>query len=205
MDPDFLKHSVFFDECIFSLGPTENKKNCRICGSEVSQIVYEFPQSASTLMLWCAISKTKILSLFWGRNSYCREKRNVVTLFFVSQACKISVWHDFSTGGSLFALFEYSKIISSQWACKKMDGKGSSTFIVFSISWFDPWDFFIWSNIKDPVHRDFSENNTDLKAILCRAIISISEETPQKLFENFKNRVSFVLTQNYHNLKNVLK
>ena len=67
-DPDFLKKVIYSDECSFSLSGRVNKQNCRIWGTERPQEVYEVPQGARSVMVWCAISEKGVIGPYFFEN-----------------------------------------------------------------------------------------------------------------------------------------
>ena len=65
IDSDYLRNIIYSDKCSFSLSGGVNKQTCRIGGSERPQEVYEVPQGAELLMVWCAISERDIIGPYF--------------------------------------------------------------------------------------------------------------------------------------------
>lgn len=62
---------MFSDECIFRVNGCVNKQNVRICPKERPSQISEAPRNSPGVMVWCAISKEKIIGpLFFDKGSF---------------------------------------------------------------------------------------------------------------------------------------
>ena len=99
-DAGYLKRIIYSDECSFSLSGDVNKQNCRIWGTERPQEVYEVPQGAHSIMVWCAISSRGIIGPYFFENvSVTGESyKNMLRYFFFPKLRDYPPGRDFSTG-----------------------------------------------------------------------------------------------------------
>lgn len=67
-DGDYAGKIWYSDECSFSLAGAVNKQNCRVWGTERPPEVYEVPQGAESIMVWCAISEKGIIGPYFFEN-----------------------------------------------------------------------------------------------------------------------------------------
>ena len=56
---------MFSDECMFRVNGYVNKQNVRIWANERPSQVNEAPHNSPGIVIWCAISKTKIIGPFF--------------------------------------------------------------------------------------------------------------------------------------------
>ena len=72
---DYLRNIIFSDECSFSFYGVVNKQNCRTWGFERPQEVFEVPEGAQSLMVWCTISERGIFGPYLFENESITEER----------------------------------------------------------------------------------------------------------------------------------
>ena len=70
-DINNLERIFFSDECKFSLSWAVNKQNCRTCGTQRPNKVYETLFNSPYVLDWCAVSKNEVMG------PYCFENENV--------------------------------------------------------------------------------------------------------------------------------
>ena len=68
-NPQYLYRIVFSDEFLLYTIGTVNKHNARIWGTENSETVIEVPQLNEKVMVCCAMHKTKMIGLYFFRQS----------------------------------------------------------------------------------------------------------------------------------------
>lgn len=59
--PTFLKRFALSDDCSLPLHGEVEKQNCRNCGTQRPEIVYESPQTSPTLMDWGTSSENEVI------------------------------------------------------------------------------------------------------------------------------------------------
>jgi hypothetical protein len=203
---DYDSRLIFSDECSFSLSGGVNKQNCRIWGSERPQEVYESPQSAPSIMVWCAISKKGIIGPYFYENENVTGEtyKKMLRYYFFPKLRDYSSDVIFQQDGAA----PHFAVIVRQYLNYKLPGRWMGR--GGPISWparspdLTPCDFFLWGYIKDYVFSELPTSIVELKTKIRAAISSIDENTLEKVFKNFKFRLDFLLRQNGGHFENLL-
>ena len=193
----FLKQIVFSDECHFSLSGRVNKQNCRIWGTERPQVVYEAPQSAPSIMVWCAISEKEVIGPYFFENenvtgdTYKRMLRYYAFPRLRDYPESMIFQQDGAPPHFALTVRHYLDFkLPNRWI-----GRAGP------ISWparspdLTPCDYFLWGYIKDNTFRNLPGSLTELKTKIREVIGTITEEMLQNVFENMKTRLAFVICQ----------
>ena len=205
-DQDYLKKVIFSDECHFSLAGGVNKQNCRIWGTERPLEVYQVPQGAASIMVWCAMSEKGIIGPYFFENeSVTGEsyKRMLRYYFFP----KLRDYPDdtvFQQDGAPphFALpvRQYlNQKLGDRWI-----GRAGP------VSWpprspdLTPCDFFLWGYIKDRVFQTLPNTIAELKTKIRAAIQSITEDTLMKVVKNTEFRLQMLVRHQGGHFENLL-
>ena len=205
-DAGYLKRIIYSDECSFSLCGGVNKQNCRIWGTERPQEVYEVPQGADSIMVWCAISSRGIIRPYFFENvSVTGESyKKMLRYFFFPKLRDYPQDVIFQQDGApphfAIPVRQYlNQKLGNRWI-----GRGGP------VAWpprspdLTPCDFFLWGYIKDRVFSNLPSTISELKTRIRAVISSITEETLQKVVENTEFRMRLLLRQNGAHFENLL-
>ena len=205
-DPEFLNKIIFSDECSISLEGGVNKQNCRIWGSERPDTVYQSPQSAQSIMVWCALSKKEIIGPYFFENETVNQysyKRMLRYFFFP----KVRDYPDdimFQQDGAPPHFANSVRQYLDTKLPNRWIGRGGP------IPWparspdLTPCDYFLWGYVKDRVFQELPNSIPELKTKIRQAIATISQDTLLKVYQNLENRLSFVTRQNGDHFEHLL-
>lgn len=205
-DPEYLNRIIYSDECHILLAGGVNKQNYRIWGSQRPQEVYQAPQSAPSLMVWCAISKKGFIGPYFFENGNVTgaSYRSMLRYFFFPKLRDYPADYIFQQDGAPphFALpvRQYlDRKVPNRWI-----GRAGP------VSWparspdLTPCDFFLWGYIKDYVFSELPNTIPELKTKIRAAISTITEDTLTKVVKNTEFRLRFLLRQNGGHFEHLL-
>lgn len=193
----YLKRIVFSDECKFSLSGQVNKQNCRIWGSERPQQVYEAPNNAPSVMVWCALSKNEIIGpyFFENENVTGQSYKRMLRYYVFPRLRNYPEDMIFQQDGAP----PHYAVIVRQYLDQKLPNRWIGR--AGPIPWpprspdLTPCDYFLWGYLKDFVYRELPTSIEELKNKIRQAIQTIDEDTLKKVYKNMENRLCFVLRE----------
>lgn len=190
----YLAKIVFSDECIFRLNGFVNKQNVRIWGDERPNDVNEHTLHSPSVMVWCAISKDRVIGPYFFENGTVTGElyKNMLSQYAFPRFSRLRPDYIFMQDG---APPHYSNRVRAYLNNKRPGnwiGRGGP------VSWpprspdLTPCDFFLWGYLKSKVYKTPVESLEDLKTRIQAEIRSISRATLRKVWENTKFRLNFL-------------
>lgn len=67
-----------------------------------------------------------------------------------------------------------------------------------------PWDFFLWGHIKSKIYETAIDSIEELKRRIRAEIDRINQESLQKVWQNLKLRLNYIMRQNAGHIENIL-
>ena len=205
-DGDYGSKIFYSDECSISLSGGVNKQNCRVWGSERPQVVYEVPQGAESIMVWCAISENGIIVPYFFENESVTGESyyKMLRYFFFPKMRNYGDDYIFQQDGAPphFAL-RVRRYLDQKLQTRWIGRAGPTAWPPRSPD-LTPCDFFLWGYVKDYVFRELPTTITELKANIRDAISSISEDTLKNVVKNTEFRIRYLIRQNGAHFENLL-
>jgi len=205
-DGDYGSKIFYSDECSISLSGGVNKQNCRVWGSERPQVVYEVPQGAESIMVWCAISENGIIGPYFFENESVTGESyyKMLRYFFFPKMRNYGDDYIFQQDGAPphFAL-RVRRYLDQKLQTRWIGRAGPTAWPPRSPD-LTPCDFFLWGYVKDYVFRELPTTITELKAKIRDAISSISEDTLKNVVKNTEFRIRYLIRQNGAHFENLL-
>ncbi len=196
-DGGYLERIIFSDECKFSLSGKVNKQNCRIWGTERPNQVYETLHNSSSVMVWCAMSKSPVTGpyLFENENVTGSTYKRMLLYFLFPKLQNypenMIFQQDSGSPHYYLELREYlDGKLPNQWI-----GRGGPILWPSRSLDLTLCDYFLWGYIKGKVYKDPPQSMNELKNKRREASDSISQASLQKIYKNMKFRLSFVVRE----------
>ena len=150
---EYLSKIVFSDECIFRVNGYVNKQNIRIWAKERPSQVNQVPLNSPGVMVWCAISKTKIIGLYFFKSVTVNGStyRNMLIQYAFPNFARLREDYIFMQDG---ASPHYAIPVQNYLNNKRRNnciGRGGP------VNWparspdLTPCDFFMWGHVKAKV------------------------------------------------------
>ena len=191
---EYLRRIVFSDECIFRLNGHVNKQNVRIWAQERPSQVNEAPLHSPGVMVWCGISKTKIIGPFFfnDENVTGSSYKNMLSTYAFPRFQRLDDDYIFMQDG---ASPHFSLTVRNYLNRKRPNnwiGRGGPIPWPARSADLTPCDFFLWGHIKAKVYSTHTESIEHLKTKIRQEIRNISRSTLNKVWENAKFRLQYL-------------
>jgi hypothetical protein len=192
------------DEAYFYLCLPVNKQNDRIWSLEKPTDVIEKPLHDQKLLVWCAITTTKIIGPYFFKESV--NQHNYLFMlknFFWPKHIRVEGYREyyFQQDGAT----PHSAKIVQDWLKSKF-----GDFFLDKTKWpprspdLNPCDFFLWGYLKQRVYKPIPKTLDELKVNIEREIKKINEEMLKNVFENFKKRCSLIVSAEGGHFEHIL-
>ena len=203
---------VFFsDEAHFHLSGAVNKQNMRYWSAENPRELHLRPLHSQRVTVWCAISRVGIIGPWFfeenERTVSVTSERYLKMLqdFFLPKLNEMGlddVWfqQDGATAHTSRASMVFlnetfpGHVISLrgdlQWPARSPD--------------LAPCDYFLWGHLKSIVYRDRPNNLNHLKNNIRAAVANIPIEMLERVYTNFRKRLTQCIDNNGHHLPDIL-
>lgn len=190
----YLGKIVFSDECIFRLNGYVNKQNVRIWGEQRPTQVHQATLNSPSVMVWCAISKQRVIGPFFFENenvtgesyrnmlinyAFPRFERNLSDYIFMQDGAS----PHFST--RVRAYLNWKK--PNYWI-----GRGGPVHWPARSPDLTPCDFFLWGHLKARIYATPVLSTEDLKARITREVRRIPRDMLKNVWENVEFRLEFL-------------
>ena len=191
---EYLSKIVFSDECLFRISGSVNKQNVRIWGTERPTENNPVIMHSPSLMVWCAMSKERIIGpyFFENENVSGESYRNMLIHYAFPRLNNLRDDYIFQQDG---APAHYSNRVKAYLNNKRPNnwiGRGGP------VAWpprspdLTPCDFFLWGHIKSQIYSTPVESVEELKLRIRSEVRKISPETLEKVWENTQLRLNYI-------------
>ena len=199
-----VDYIIFSDEAYFGLTEKVNKQNNRLWLEKKTEEVHEMPLYDDKILVWCAISATKIYGPFFFESSVNKENYlEMLRNFFWPKQLRTKDYkkYYFQQDGAT----PHTAIIVQEWLKSKFLTK-----FIDKFDWpprspdLNPCDFFLWGYLKSKVYNPLPATLDQLKANITREIKNIIKETLILNLLDFKKRCNLVIELKGAHIENKL-
>lgn len=199
-----LLQFICSDEAYFYLSLPANKQNNQIWSLEKPFEVIERPLQDQKLLVWCAMTTTRIYGPYFFDESV--NQHNYLQMlqdYFWPKHNRVEGYdtYYFQQDGAT----PHTAKIVQDWLKSKF-----GDFFLSKTKWpprspdLNPCDFFLWGYLKARVYNPLPKTLNDLRQNIEREIEKINEKMLKKVYENLKKRCSLIVSAEGGHFENIL-
>ena len=187
------EYLIVSDEAYFYLTESLNKQNNRSWDIERPTDGIEKPLHSEKLLVFCAISATKIYGPYYFSTSVNQHNYlEMLKVWFWPKHLRTSEYkkYYFQQDGTP----PHTSNIVQEWLTSKFGQKflAKGTWPARSPD-LNPCDYFLWGYLKDRVYKPMPKTLYDLKVNIEREIRNIEPDVLKSTFLNFRKRLNLII------------